>query len=107
MNLLGILEVLPLDMVINDVADSDISVMLGNDLLHTECLLKAYEDLECKVKALLILIEIFEEVDNATRDEMYGNMLRFTRNTGMINVLKPAQPSEPDLLASYAKALFQ
>ena len=34
-------------------------VMLGIDLLHTECL--SYEDLERKVKALLVLIESFEK----------------------------------------------
>ena len=46
-------------MVINDVADSAISVMLGDDLLHTKCL--SYQDIERKVKALLVLIESFEK----------------------------------------------
>jgi hypothetical protein len=46
------------------------------------------------------------ELDNATRDETIGNMLKPTCNTGGINFQKPAQPSQPNAVALLAGALL-
>jgi tetratricopeptide (TPR) repeat protein len=46
------------------------------------------------------------QLDQAANDEKIGNMLKPTCHTGGTNVQKTAQPSPPDLVVTFAKALF-
>ena len=46
------------------------------------------------------------QVDQATNDENDSKKLKHDCQTGGTNLKKPAQPSQPDILATFAGAIF-